>query len=160
MFTHRFNPLSLEKTISLKEPVDGDLLMSMKEGGVSNLTGVPQRPTQENDAIPRVAPKWLKHDRQVSVRFEVARGGRQMPRGGPSVGCPLCTILFIIAQWESHALIIDDAGCNCSHVQWLSLFHQDSNQVFFAGRFIPAPYFCLNLLSCHALLTVAFDNRC
>lgn len=54
-----------EKTISLKEPVDSDLLMSMKEGGLANLTGVPQRPVQENDAIPRVAPKWLKHDRQV-----------------------------------------------------------------------------------------------
>lgn len=59
--------MSIEKTISLKEPVDDELLRSMQEGGVSNLTGVPPRPTQENDAIPRVAPKWLKHDRQVSV---------------------------------------------------------------------------------------------
>lgn len=29
------------------------------------LTGVQRRPPQENDAIPKIAPKWLKHDRQV-----------------------------------------------------------------------------------------------
>lgn len=54
-----------EKTISLKEPTDAAMLASMQEGGVSNFTGIPQRPPQENDAIPRVAPKWLKHDKQV-----------------------------------------------------------------------------------------------
>ena len=85
--------MSSEKTISLKEPVDSDLLMSMKEGGLANLTGVPQRPVQENDAIPRVAPKWLKHDRQVSVvmGFEVswweavAERGASQPRSLPSL---------------------------------------------------------------------------
>ena len=52
----------------------------MQEGGVSNLTGVPPRPTQENDAIPRVAPKWLKHDRQVSVLVSDLNG-EVWPRG-------------------------------------------------------------------------------
>lgn len=42
------------------------MLASMREGGPLGLTGIPQRPRQENDAIPKVAPKWLKHDRQVS----------------------------------------------------------------------------------------------
>ena len=42
------------------------MLDSMMQGPVTNLSGVPSRPQQENDAIPRVAPKWLKHDRQVS----------------------------------------------------------------------------------------------
>jgi len=37
----------------------------MREGGATGLIGVPQRPVQENDSIPKIAPKWLKHDRQV-----------------------------------------------------------------------------------------------
>ena len=28
-------------------------------------TGIPQRKPQENDSIPKIAPKWLKYDRQV-----------------------------------------------------------------------------------------------
>lgn len=55
-----------EKTTCLKEEVDGELLRSMREGVPQDLTGVPKRTAQENDAIPKVAPKWLKHDRQVS----------------------------------------------------------------------------------------------
>lgn len=37
----------------------------MRSGGQPTLSGT-RRPKQENDSIPRVAPKWLKHDRQVS----------------------------------------------------------------------------------------------
>jgi hypothetical protein len=55
-----------EKTTTLREQADTALLASMREGAPQALTGVPRRPAQENDAIPRVAPKWLKHDRQVS----------------------------------------------------------------------------------------------
>lgn len=29
------------------------------------LTGIPARKPHENDAIPKIAPKWLKHDKQV-----------------------------------------------------------------------------------------------
>ena len=54
-----------EKTTSLKEDVNDDLLRSMREGNPVQLSGIPQREVQQNDAIPRIAPKWLKHDRQV-----------------------------------------------------------------------------------------------
>lgn len=54
-----------EKTITLNEKVDPALLDSMRMGASTNLTGVPRRQQQENDAIPRIAPRWLKHDRQV-----------------------------------------------------------------------------------------------
>jgi len=37
----------------------------MREGVPSHLTGIPARANQENDAIPKIAPKWLKYDRQV-----------------------------------------------------------------------------------------------
>jgi len=37
----------------------------MREGEPASLTGAQRRPAQENDAIPKIAPKWLKHDRQV-----------------------------------------------------------------------------------------------
>ena len=37
----------------------------MRSGGQPTLGGT-KRPQQQNDSIPRVAPKWLKHDRQVS----------------------------------------------------------------------------------------------
>ena len=38
----------------------------MREGVPMDNGGVPKRQAQENDAIPKIAPKWLKHDRQVS----------------------------------------------------------------------------------------------
>ena len=44
-----------------------DLLRSMREGVPFGQTGLPQRKPQENDAIPKIAPKWLKYDRQVSA---------------------------------------------------------------------------------------------
>jgi hypothetical protein len=56
---------SLEKTAGLQETVSADLLSSLREGNPLKLTGVPQRKPQENDAIPKIAPKWLKHDKQV-----------------------------------------------------------------------------------------------
>lgn len=55
-----------EKTTSLQEPVNPDMLDQMRTGAANSFTGVPQRPQQENDSIPKIAPKWLKHDRQVS----------------------------------------------------------------------------------------------
>lgn len=57
---------SLEKTTSLQENVNPGLLQSMREGNPLKLTGIPQRKPQENDAIPKIAPKWLKYDKQVS----------------------------------------------------------------------------------------------
>jgi hypothetical protein len=51
----------------LQESINPDLLRSMREGAPMQLTGIPQRKPQENDAIPKIAPKWLKYDRQVSA---------------------------------------------------------------------------------------------
>lgn len=39
----------------------------MREGMAGNLDGVPKRQDQENDAIPKIAPKWLKYDRHVGA---------------------------------------------------------------------------------------------
>ena len=35
------------------------------------LTGIPARRPHENDAIPKIAPKWLKYDKQVSVSLMI-----------------------------------------------------------------------------------------
>jgi len=37
----------------------------MRDGDPMKLTGIPARKPHENDAIPKIAPKWLKHDKQV-----------------------------------------------------------------------------------------------
>jgi hypothetical protein len=41
----------------------------MREGVPTGLDGIPTRKPQVNDAIPKIAPKWLKYDRQVSTDF-------------------------------------------------------------------------------------------
>lgn len=67
-FTHIWTLLKrfqLEKTSYLQEPINDELLSSMKTGGGPTLRGT-LRPKQENNSIPRIAPKWLKYDRQVS----------------------------------------------------------------------------------------------
>ncbi len=55
----------IEKTITLKEDVDQELIRSLRDGDPMKLTGIPARRPHENDAIPKIAPKWLKHDKQV-----------------------------------------------------------------------------------------------
>lgn len=64
-----YNSYFIEQTVNLQENVDPELLTSMREGVPMQLTGVPHRKEQENDAIPKIAPKWLKYDRQVSLPF-------------------------------------------------------------------------------------------
>lgn len=54
-----------EKTTNIAEHVDPALLDSMREGMAGSLAGVPKRLDQENDSIPKIAPKWLKYDRHV-----------------------------------------------------------------------------------------------
>ena len=46
----------------------------MKEGDPMKLTGIPARRAHENDAIPKIAPKWLKYDKQVSVGSSLDSG--------------------------------------------------------------------------------------
>lgn len=57
----------VEKTTTIQEDIDRELLRSMKEGDPMKLTGIPARKAHENDAIPKIAPKWLKHDKQVGL---------------------------------------------------------------------------------------------
>jgi hypothetical protein len=52
--------------VNLQENVDPELLSSMREGVPMPLDRIGTRKDQENDAIPKIAPKWLKYDRQVS----------------------------------------------------------------------------------------------
>lgn len=52
-----------EKTVNLQENVNPDLIMSMTQGIPAQLTGVQGRKEQVQDAIPKIAPKWLKYDR-------------------------------------------------------------------------------------------------
>ena len=52
--------------MNLQENVNPDLIMSMTQGVPSQLTGTQGRKDQVQDAIPKIAPKWLKYDRQVS----------------------------------------------------------------------------------------------
>jgi hypothetical protein len=57
----------VEKTVNLQENVNPDLVASMTQGVPSQLTGINGRQAQVQDAIPAIAPKWLKYDRQVST---------------------------------------------------------------------------------------------
>jgi hypothetical protein len=54
---------SAEKTVNLQENVNPDLIKSLTHGVPSQLTGVQGRKEQAQDAIPKIAPKWLKYDR-------------------------------------------------------------------------------------------------
>lgn len=54
-----------EKTVSLQDNVDPDLLRTMKDGPYVEPSLAPSRKQHANDAIPAIAPKWLKYDRQV-----------------------------------------------------------------------------------------------
>ena len=45
----------------------------MRDGDPMKLTGIPARKAHENDAIPRIAPKWLKHDKQVRKIIALAQ---------------------------------------------------------------------------------------
>jgi hypothetical protein len=49
--------------VNLQENVNPDLIASMTQGVPSQLTGIHGRKDQVQDAIPAIAPKWLKYDR-------------------------------------------------------------------------------------------------
>jgi len=52
-----------EKTVNLQENVNPDLIATMTQGVPSQLSGVRGRGSQAQEAIPAIAPKWLKYDR-------------------------------------------------------------------------------------------------
>jgi hypothetical protein len=58
-----------EKTNAWKENIDPNILQSMREGEPIKLNNFMKRPNIVNDAIPQIAPQWLKHDRQA-LRFQ------------------------------------------------------------------------------------------
>lgn len=62
------NTANYEKPTIYKENVDPNLLRSMREGEPLKFRDFIKRPKTKNDAIPKQAPKWLKHDRQT-LRF-------------------------------------------------------------------------------------------
>lgn len=51
----------------------------MRTGYPEQLKGVPNRRDQDNDAIPRIAPKWLKYDRQVGIFMHIGKWLDQRP---------------------------------------------------------------------------------
>lgn len=59
-----------EKTTAWSENIDPNILKSMREGLPIKLNTYIQRPATCNDAIPKLAPKWLKHDRQA-LKFDL-----------------------------------------------------------------------------------------
>lgn len=61
-----------EKTTYLKEEITPELVQSMRDTLAQTAKSTQSRPVQENDGVPKVAPKWLKHDRQVSVVTSLA----------------------------------------------------------------------------------------
>jgi len=52
-----------EKTSYLKEDISPEALQTMKDTMSQSAKMSQPRAVQENDGVPRVAPKWLKHDR-------------------------------------------------------------------------------------------------
>ena len=59
------NYIQTETTKTIQEPINQDLIASMKEGVPKTLEGVPKREEPENEGIPKIPPKWLKYDRKV-----------------------------------------------------------------------------------------------
>ena len=49
--------------MNLAENVNPDLIATMTQGVPSQLSGVRGRGAQAQEAIPAIAPKWLKYDR-------------------------------------------------------------------------------------------------
>jgi hypothetical protein len=69
--------LNSEKTVSLQDNVDPDLLRTMKDGPYIEPSLAASRKQHANDAIPAIAPKWLKYDRQVCNSFSISDGLNQ-----------------------------------------------------------------------------------
>ena len=49
--------------MNLQENVNPDLIATMTQGVPSQLSGVQGRTNQAQEAVPAIAPKWLKYDR-------------------------------------------------------------------------------------------------
>lgn len=94
---------AIEQTRALKEPIDAALLESMRLGASTNFSGVPSRPKHENDAIPKIAPKWLKHDRQV-LRFDTYFQEPVVESRDENFRVHKCTMLYYLEDDTIHIL--------------------------------------------------------
>lgn len=74
----------------------------MKSGGQPTLSGT-RRPKQENDSIPRVAPRWLKHDRQV-LNFSAYFQEPVVEDKNENYRIRKCTIYFYLEDGTLHIL--------------------------------------------------------
>lgn len=75
---------------------------------------MPKRPAHENDAIPRVAPKWLKHDRQVSDSNRQRHLAKWL--AGQALRPLSLQILFIIHRTEGvQSLVNYSSLADCSN---------------------------------------------
>lgn len=75
----------------------------MRQGTATNFSGVPSRPTHENDAIPKIAPKWLKHDRQV-LRFDTYFQEPVVESPDENFRVHKCTMLYYLEDDTIHVL--------------------------------------------------------
>lgn len=100
-----------EKTVGLQETINQDLLTSMREGSTAGLTGMPQRPAQQNDAIPKIAPKWLKHDRQV-LNFDCYFQEPVVENATENYRIRKCTLYYYLDDDTMHILEtrVENAG--------------------------------------------------
>jgi len=92
-----------EQTKFLTEPIDSAMLTDMRGGASMNFNGVPNRPKHENDAIPKIAPKWLKHDRQV-LRFHTYFQEPVVESADENFRVHKCTMLYHLEDDTLHIL--------------------------------------------------------
>jgi len=72
-------------------------------GASTNFGGVPNRPKHENDAIPKIAPKWLKYDRQV-LRFDTYFQEPVVESKDENFRVHKCTMLYYLEDDTIHIL--------------------------------------------------------
>jgi len=54
-----------ETTTAMKEEIDVNLCHELRNGQPYKLTGIPPREEKIKESIPRIAPQWLRYDKQV-----------------------------------------------------------------------------------------------
>ena len=92
-----------EKSSNLREPINQTMLESMRLGVTVGLTGMAQRPKQVNDAIPTIAPRWLKHDRQV-LRFDCYFQEPVVESPNENFRIRKCTLMYYLEDDTMHII--------------------------------------------------------
>lgn len=94
------------------------MLDSMRLGATMSYSGVPARPAHENDSIPKIAPKWLKHDRQV-LRFSCYFQEPVVESAQENFRIHKCTMMYYLDDDTIH--IIEDRQENAGLPQGVFL---------------------------------------